>query len=112
MSISRDIIFNRITNTYEVNIATPWMISRIKKVNIELFFLNFFSESRHDFRKFSPVKQVIKKVWPNMKTQSYSWKPIQGSKFTGASGQFARNKCIFAPKISIDRAYLCPENFA
>ena len=30
--------------------------------NIELFFY-FFSESRHDFIKFSPVKQEIKKVW-------------------------------------------------
>ena len=48
-------------NTYEVNIATSWMFSRIKKVNFELFF---FPESRLDFRKFSPVKQVIKKVWP------------------------------------------------
>ena len=57
------VIFRHATNTYEVNIATSWMISRIKKVNIELFFY-FFSESRHDFRKFSPVKQVIKKVWP------------------------------------------------
>ena len=37
---------------------------------------------------------------------------VQGSKFTGASGQFARNKCIFAPKISIDKAYLCPVYFA
>ena len=47
-------------SSLEVNIATPWMISRIKKVDIELFFY-FFSESRHDFRKFLPVKQVIKK---------------------------------------------------
>ena len=48
------------------------MISRIKKVNNELFF-NFFSESRHDFRKFSPVKQVIKKLWPNGKPSGSFW---------------------------------------
>ena len=41
----------------EVNIATSWMFSKIKKSE----HLVIFSESRHDFRKFLPVKQVIKK---------------------------------------------------
>ena len=34
--------------------------------NIELF-LYFFLNPRHDFRKFSPIKQEIKKVWPYSK---------------------------------------------
>ena len=58
--MEHNVIFRHATGTYEVNIATSWMISKIKKVNIELFFY-FFSESRHDFTKFSLVKQVIKK---------------------------------------------------
>ena len=40
--IEQLVIFRHATNTYEVNTATSWMISRIKKVNIELFFYFFF----------------------------------------------------------------------